>query len=77
MTDTAIWRIDLELFAAPYTDEMVDKARQYVSDMNLSADDVKIVKRADQVLVITKRELTYEIIGQRSDNPGQDQAGGS
>ena len=73
----AIWRIDLELFAAPYCDAMLEKARQYVSDMNLTSEDVKIVKRAEQVLVITRRDIPYEITGQRGDNPVQDQAGGS
>lgn len=76
MTD-AVWDIGLEMFAAPYTDEYLAKARQYVSDMNLTSEDVKIVKRAEQVLVITRRDIPYTIERERSDNPVQDQAGSS
>lgn len=57
MTD--IWYIGTTLFAAPDEEYYLTKARQYVFDMNLNADDVKIVRKGDQILVIAKRDITW------------------
>jgi hypothetical protein len=68
--DNVIWLAGTELFAAPYDDFYVAKARQYVSDMQMTSDDVRIVKRGDQVLVVAKQDVRHG-----SDSPEQSQAG--
>lgn len=47
------------LFAAPYDDEMVEEAKNYIRRENLTADEVRIVHRNDQVLVLTKVEMEW------------------
>lgn len=65
-----VWMSDTQLFAAPYGDETVAAARRYISDMNFTAVDVKIVHRGDQILVIARRD-----VGQRSNDSIKDPAG--
>ena len=68
---TSVWPIHTELFAAPMSDNTVALARRYISEMKLLPEDVKIVQRGEQVLVIAKREIN----GQRSDDSEQGKAG--
>ena len=68
MTNT--WPIHTELFAAPHSAAMIDLARRYVSEMKLLPEDVKIVQRGEQVLVIARRDIR-----ERSNDTQQDQAG--
>lgn len=37
--------------------DMIDDARKYISDHNLTSDDVALRKRNDTVYIITKREI--------------------
>lgn len=50
---------DFCLFAAPHDPEAIDAARAYVRSQNLTSEDVRIVRRADQVLVLTKRTIPW------------------
>lgn len=45
------------LSATPADQESIDIAKRRVEEMNFTSDEVKIVKRGDAVLVITKREV--------------------
>lgn len=45
------------LFAAADTPENIEAAKKYANDNGLTFDDVKIVRRGDDLLVVTKREV--------------------
>lgn len=50
--------VDTIIFCASDTsDESIAAARKYLSDNNLTPDDVKFVKRDGMVMLITKKEL--------------------
>ncbi len=46
-----------ELLAGDYTEENLAFAREYISQRKYTVDDVRIVKRVDMLLVITKRRI--------------------
>lgn len=53
-----MWQKGLQIYAETPEDEgSVQRARDYISRMNLTADDVKIVRREKQILVETKRDI--------------------
>ena len=69
MNDTALgiapdgtWLRGLNILAAPDSPESLTEARNYISAMKLTADDVKIVRRGSQLLVICKRDIREERI---------------
>lgn len=45
-------------YAADASDEGVDAARQWIRDHGLTGDDVKLVKRNEQCLVIALRPIS-------------------
>lgn len=44
----------MQLFAAPYSEETVEMAKQYIMDNGYNSDTVKLIKMAEQILVIKK-----------------------
>ena len=52
-----MWNEGLVLFACQDVDIAVIEAIQYIKDMELTKDDVRIVRRNGQVLVILKRNI--------------------
>lgn len=56
------WLSGLTVFAAPDIPESLTEARNYISAMHLTSDDVKIVRRGSQLLVICKRDIREERI---------------
>jgi ribosomal protein L36 len=64
MNDTALgiapdgtWLRGLTILSAPDNPESLTEARNYISAMHLTSDDVKIVRRGSQLLVICKRDI--------------------
>lgn len=69
MNDTALgiardgtWLRGLTILAAPDSPESLTEARNYISAMHLTSEDVKIVRRGSQLLVICKRDIREERI---------------
>ena len=46
------------LYASDDSEEAIAEAREYVRSRGLTRDDVRMVKREGQVLVIAEREVT-------------------
>jgi hypothetical protein len=46
------------MFSSDDSPEGLHEARDYIRSQNLTADDVRLVKRAGQALVIAKRDFT-------------------
>lgn len=45
------------LYASADHPDSVTEAREYIARMGLTADDVRLIRKDDQVLVISRREL--------------------
>lgn len=45
------------LFATDASDEGIEDARQWISKQQFTKEDVKLIKRSDQCLVIAKRAV--------------------
>lgn len=45
------------LYASTDCEESIADAREYIKRMGLTGDDVRLIKRDGQILVLTKREI--------------------
>ena len=50
-------KTDTIIFASDDSEQSVNEARAYIKEQRLDGDDVKLIKRECQVLVVSKREL--------------------
>ena len=50
-------KTDTIIFASDDSEQSVNEARAYIKEQRLDGDDVKLIKREGQVLVVSKREL--------------------
>ena len=57
MTDERVITAGTSIFAgAPPDDRMVEQAREYINEKNLTANDVKIARKLGTICVILKRD---------------------
>lgn len=48
------------LYASDDSDASVTEAREYIARMRLTSDDVRLIRKDGQILVVAKRELWNE-----------------
>lgn len=48
---------DTWLFACPDVDLAIDDAKSYCIDMRLTKDDIKIIRKGSQIVVVAIRDL--------------------
>ena len=45
------------MYASDDSPESIAEAREYIKRMGLTADDVRLIRKNEQVLVVTKRRI--------------------